>query len=269
MTERPTDLPDYHNPPIDEVLIAVQFQPIEDMTDKHISDFWKLMRGDYPLGERQPRLEGPIESLDPVQQVTIQLPVPGSISGRMWMISEDDDFLIQVQNSRFIQNWRKRQNEYGHFETVRDRFWQAFRSFREYLLTASLSAPAVQQVEVTYFNWVPQLPMAEFLQPAVATVVQLLGETLSPEEQGWSAKYLLVNDSEVIQRLYAQCGPAIRPQTPDIRGSQLALTFRAAREAGLTDEELSRYFDVGRVVVVEAFTRLTTPNAHNLWGRYK
>src|SRR6266851_4858816 len=154
MTERPANLPDYHRPPIDEVVIAVQFPLIEDLTDNHIREFWKVIRDEYPIAERQPRLEGPIESLEPAQQVTIQLPTPGvaQLHARTWMISDADDFLVQVQNTRFIQNWRSRQDEYGHFEQVREKFWANFSKFQEYVRSQNLIMPAVQQIEVTYLN---------------------------------------------------------------------------------------------------------------------
>ncbi|HME67289.1 MAG TPA: hypothetical protein VKG61_20545, partial [Streptosporangiaceae bacterium] len=76
MKQRPDDLPDYHNPPVDEVVIAVQFEPIKGFLENHIQEFWRTVRADYPIAQIQPRLEGPIESLDeaPVGSV-IQIPM--------------------------------------------------------------------------------------------------------------------------------------------------------------------------------------------------
>lgn len=271
MTDRPVHLPDYRHPPIDEVVIAAQFQPIPDLTESHIRDFWKIVRGEYPIAEHQPRLEGPIESSGPPEPFTLQFPSPGIIppSQRTWMISEDDDFLIQVQNSRFIQNWRRRQNTYNHFEEIRDKFWDSFNKFRTFLSSLELPIPVVQQVELNYLNWIPDIPMAEFFLPTAATVVTIDGAIREPEEQSWSARYLLGDSEGTIQRLYVQCLPAVRPLSPGERGSQLGLIFRTARAAGLSDEEIAESMDFGRAIIVETFTQITTPAAHEIWGRYK
>jgi uncharacterized protein (TIGR04255 family) len=270
MTERPSDLPNYRKPPVDEVVIGVQFPAIEGLQDGQIREFWKMVRDAYPILERQPRIEGPIESLRP-QPLLIQFPssVTVQAQGRTWMINDNDDFLIQIQNDRFIQNWRRRQDEYGHFDDTRDRFWTNFSKFREFLNTQGLSQPTLQQVEVTYFDWIPELPMSGFLLPATATVIHISGTDHMPEEQSWSARYLIENTIGAVQRLYVQAAPAVRPLTPEVRGTQLGFIFRVARESGFTDDEIAALVNTGRAIVVEAFTQLTTSSAHQLWERYK
>ena len=99
MTERPPDLPDYLRPPVDEVVISVQFPPISNFYDTHAGLFWQRVRADYPKAETQPRLEGPIESADPGPLVPTSVQIaPGQ--GRVWMISANDDFLIQESYSK-------------------------------------------------------------------------------------------------------------------------------------------------------------------------
>jgi uncharacterized protein (TIGR04255 family) len=269
MTERPSSLPDYRTPPVDEVIISVQFPRIEDFSDSNIREFWKLVRDEYPIGENQPRLEGGIESLEPSQPIVVQLQTAGQPNARMWMINDTDDFLIQVQNTRFIQNWRRRQGDYGHFEEIRAKFWNSFNKLQSFLADKELDQPAVQQVEVTYFNWIPNISMVEFFKPAGPSILDVADSREVPEEQTWTARYLLPNASNMIERLYVQCLPAIRPLTPGVKGSQLALIFRAARESGLTSSEVEAQIDNGRAVIVNAFTELTTSAAHDLWGRYK
>lgn len=271
MADRPAQLPDYREPPIDEVVIAAQFPAIPDLTDSHIREFWKSVRDEYPISEHQPRLEGPIESSGPARPITLEFPAPGTIPPpmRTWMISETDDFLIQVQNTRFIQNWRRRQEQYPHFEEIRDKFWASFTKFRSFLDGQNIASPLVQQIEISYVNWIPALPMVEFLRPASATALTIGEETKYPEEQNWSARYLLGDSEGLIQRLYVQCMPAVRPATPEVRGTQLGFVFRGAKEDGLTDDEMSGLMASGRVVIGKTFTQITTPAAQEMWGRYK
>src|ERR1022692_1672121 len=128
MMERPAGLPRYRDPPIDEVAVSVQFPPIEELSDELIRQYWHILRDDYPLGQPMPRMEGPIESVEPSAptlpiQIQLQISAMTPTQGRLWMISDADDFLVQVQNSRFIQNWRRRGTEYPYFEPINDLFW--------------------------------------------------------------------------------------------------------------------------------------------------
>jgi len=255
MSNRPASLPDYNEPPIDEVVIAVQFPPIADLTESHVRDFWKSIRDEYPISEHQPRIEGAIESSGPAKPFVLEIPTAGVVPPptRTWMISDSDDFLLQVQNTRLIQN----------------KFWASFNKFRTFLISLEIPTPQVQQVEVTYFNWIPQLAMADYLLPAANTVINVAGTPQAPEEQSWSSKYLLQDEQGLIQRLYLQAVPAVRPASPGVRGSQLALIFRAAREDGLTDDEMASLIDSGHIVIVDTFTQITAPNAQQIWGRYQ
>jgi len=271
MTDRPPHLADYREPPVDEVVIAVQFPPISDLTEDLLREFWKTIRDEYPIAEHQPRLEGPIEASGPQQPFTLQLAGTGGIQpqGRLWMISDTDDFLVQAQNTRFIQNWRRRHAPYSHFEEVHDRFWNNFNRFQSFLEDQRIAVPVAQQVEVAYINWIPQVAMVDFLLPAAETVITIDGTKQTPEEQNWNAKYLLRDAEGIIVRLYVQCLPAIRPQSPETRGTQLGLIYRAAREDGLTGTEIADFIASGRVTIVETFTQITTPTMQQRWGRYK
>jgi uncharacterized protein (TIGR04255 family) len=270
MKPRPADLPDYRDPPIDEVVIAVQFLPIEGLLDTHIREFWREIQAEYPVAENQPRLEGPIESVDetPIAP-TIQFPVGMALQGRMWLISETDDFLVQVQNTRFMQNWRRRKTPYQHFDQLHQLFWKNFRTFREYLMSNNLPQPKIQQAEVTYINWLPDSSLTDFFLPARAVRIDILGTEREPQDQSWSARYSLPNNLEMVQRLYIQCQPAIRAQPPHARGAQFALVFRGARASGIEDSEVEDIVDLARVVIVETFTELTTESAQTTWERFK
>src|SRR5262245_53584276 len=100
MTERPKDLPDYRQPPIDEVAIAVQFAAIEGYTNELARNFWREVREDYPFVENQPPLEIPLESATSPEIATIQFQFMAEPPKhmRLWLISENDDFLIQLQD---------------------------------------------------------------------------------------------------------------------------------------------------------------------------
>jgi uncharacterized protein (TIGR04255 family) len=268
MRERPENLPDYHHPPIDEVAISVQFPIIENLVENDLREFWRDVQQQYPLAESQPRLEGPIETEEPVSRPPVlQLSVPSQ--GRLWLVSESDDFLVQVQNTRFIQNWRRRESEYQHFEQIHELFWQNFRKFRSFLDRKGFAQPRVEQVEVTYINWVPRSSITDFFRPASAATVKIAGSEREPQDLNWNARYLIPHERNMVQRLYVQSQPAIRTQPPHELGAQFALVFRAAQGDGLEDDVIEDVVGFARVTIVEAFTELVTQAAQSAWGRFK
>jgi uncharacterized protein (TIGR04255 family) len=266
---RPENLPDYRNPPIDEVAIAVQFASIEDLYDEHTRKFWREMREEYPLLENRPRLEGPIEPDDPHAKFSIDVAAAQPPQGRVWLISASDDLLVQVQNTRFIQNWRHRETKYQHFEYIKNLFWANFSKFRQFLNSENIQQPVIQQVEISYINWIAGFSMRQFLLPAGNSQIAIENSLTWPEEETWNARYLISSTPGTVERLYAQCAPAVRSIPQNERGFQFALVFRSAHPNGISDEEASGIMDSGRAAVVQAFTDLTTPNAQETWDRFK
>jgi uncharacterized protein (TIGR04255 family) len=268
MSARPVDLPDYRKPPVDELALSVQFPPIQGFYDVHTGLYWETIRRNYPRAESHPRLEGSIDSPGPPQIVPVAFQFPfGTGQGRTWLIGEADDYLVQVQNTRFIQNWRHRKDPYPRFEAVRDLFRNNYQGFREVIAREELSPPVVQQVEVTYINWISDLSMTEFLVPAASATIPISSSPREPETQTWTAQYLVSSGEQSVERLYVQCQPALRQAPPEGTGIQFALTYRAAREQGFADEEIVPAMESGRSIIVKAFTDLTTGDAQRVWDR--
>lgn len=62
--------------------------------------------------------------------------------------------MLQVQNGRFIQNWRKQTgaSNYPHYEATRAAFGRDWNRFLGFLKDLGLDAPVVNQCEVSYVN---------------------------------------------------------------------------------------------------------------------
>jgi uncharacterized protein (TIGR04255 family) len=268
MTERPSYLPDYRDPPIDEMVIGVQFPPIPNFQDAHAVIFWQSVRQEYPRIQTQPRIEGPIESREalPAAPQVINFPL-GPTQARTWLISEDDEYLIQIQNTRFIQNWRRRQGPYPHFEKIRDAFDDHFKSFRQLLSSEGLDEPTTQQVEVSYVNWITSLPVSKFLKPGSSAEISIDGFPAEPEDQNWGARYRLDKNADVIERLYVQCQAAIRQIEEQEAGYVFQLVYHAAHPEGISSGDVLNFASKGRDIIVKAFDVLTTDVAHAEWGK--
>lgn len=272
---RPDDLPDYEQPPVDEVVIGVQFPAIQGFSEPHMGLFWQRVRDEFPRVESKPRLEGAPEDLSPDAPaappafvLSLEQSMPG---GRVWLISEPEDFLLQIQNTRFILNWRKRAGDYPHFEALSERFWSLFTEFRRFLAAEPLADAEVEQLEVSYINWIPDMSMSTFFRPAEAAAIRIPGVDQGPEEQLYRARYLATDDNgDRIGRFHVLCQPAVRVDQASApqHGSQLSVSFKAPGEA-LTDDTLRALSEVGRNGIVRAFTELTTSSAHEVWRRIK
>jgi uncharacterized protein (TIGR04255 family) len=270
MALRPPDLPDYEAPPVDEVILGVQYAPILG-SDTVLSSYSASIASDYPNVQYYPRIETPIEQLSnelPFLPVQIQFPfAPQNLTGRTWLVSSDDSLIIQIQNDRFMHNWRRRASEYPRFEFLVQRFWERYEMYRAALAEAGQQRPQPLQLEVSYVNWIVDQTISEFFRPGAAANVQIRGVDRYPEQQQWAGSYLARDESQPLARLTLICGAAMRLVPQPERGTQFQLTFKAPLQPSATDDQIKELALVGRDTIVRAFTDLTTAPSHRRWGR--
>ncbi len=56
MSRRPDHLPDFAEPPLDEVVLGVQFEPVSGYSAVYAKDIWELFRSEFPKVQEQPIL---------------------------------------------------------------------------------------------------------------------------------------------------------------------------------------------------------------------
>ena len=210
-----------------------------------------------------------LENFGPPQPPRVEIafgnkpPVP-----RVWFLSEANTALIQIQNNRFIHNWRKAGSDtaYPRYEQVRDRFREEVLAFREFLDEERLGELSINQCEITYVNhlecgtgeasgdeaeqlfanWSP-LPASAFLS--------------TPEEVLLRWRFRIPNDAG---RLHVMAQPAWGLNGQRIWTMNL---MARGRPIGEGIEGAFRFFDMGRQWIVRGFTDLTTDFMHRHWGR--
>src|SRR5690606_23663769 len=76
---------------------------------------------------------------------------------RVFLVDETGQWLIQIQRDRFLHNWRvSRDGErYPRFPAVRQRFFDQWSRFEEFVAKNSLGAIEINQLEITYLNQIP------------------------------------------------------------------------------------------------------------------
>jgi uncharacterized protein (TIGR04255 family) len=255
---RPPDLPDYERPPIDEVVLGVQFHRMLGFSQAHVGLIWNEIRDRYPRTEDQP----PIVQLAPGQLPMLPITLGGSGLFRVWMISGDDTRVLQVQNDRILHNWRRRgAAKYPRFEQLVKEFTEQFNRFER------LIGPcALEGLEVTYINWLPGQRANEFFLPARTRRWSDPLMHRSPSAFQWSSQHGVgQGNEEDIGTLSIACNSAARPlPPPPTTGTQFTLTFNAPVQSGTAVRKL---METGRDLIVRSFTDLTTKSAQESWGR--
>jgi uncharacterized protein (TIGR04255 family) len=92
-------------PPIIEVMCGVFFPPIGGLDPIVAGGWWHSVKETYPKHSIQPA----------VTEASGIFVSQGTAPLRSWLISGDDEWVIQVQPDRFYVNWRKRSGVYPRF----------------------------------------------------------------------------------------------------------------------------------------------------------
>ena len=270
-------LPDFRRPPVIEVLLSVQFDPIEALQGPHLGLLWQKFRARYPRIEQHapisPRLERFGEALASTPTARIEMvdkpPLP-----RSWFLNEVGTELIQIQEDRFVHNWRKRgeDDEYPRFEHIRDQFSEQLDVFCSFIAQEELGKFVPNQCEVTYVNHIVAGDGWE-KHGELGKVFTVWKEGYSddflsePETAEISVRYVIYNETnEPIGRLYVISKPGFSTtdKKPILR---LELSARGKPEDDSVASVLS-FMELGREHIVRAFASITTKKMHKVWGRY-
>jgi len=266
--------PSFKNPPVIEVVLGVQFEPLQRLEIPHYGLFWSRVRDRFPNAETKSPLNANVESFGAVskQEMSIQL-LAEFPSPRLWFSNESGTELIQVQQDRFIFNWRQRDDSpYPRYENVRERFLELSQQFGEFLSSEGIGKIIPNQCEVTYVNHI--LMGGPFEDPGMLEQVfsPWSGKTSDgflppPEDASFRTSYRLLEDEskEPFGRLHATIEPRVRAVDQE-RLVRLTLTARGLPRPADMDGVLD-FFDLGREYVVRGFASLTTPAMHKEWRR--
>jgi uncharacterized protein (TIGR04255 family) len=273
---RPADLPDFERPPVNEVVLAVQFASLVNLQSLYVGLFWEKIRKQYPKASEQPPLLPNFETFG-VPPMGPRIFPPISIFGppsqpRYWFESEDGVHLLQVQQDRIVHNWRKREieQEYPRYESIRGLFETEVGQFAEFLAAEGLGEIRPNQCEVTYVNSI-ELPGEDNVPRQIGRITPFWGSTpedgigLEFENAGVQARFIIRDAGAPIGRVHVQFAPGIlmSQNRPIIR---LDITVRGRpREESLADA--LRLIDEERILVVRTFAAVTTQEMWNLWGR--
>ena len=254
------NIPSFRTPPVSEVAAGVQFDQLVPFQTRFFGQFWTEVAKDYPTTQDVPPLQGVDQGT-----VTLQIMTVPPLR-RVLLISRDQQFLIQLQDSRFHHNWRRVNDstEYPRFPEVYGKFVTTWGLFSDFLKRQGIPQPRLTRYELTYVNEIEISPktMASDVERFVRMYVSLTNlEFLpSPSSVGSSWQFVL---PEGKGQLHANLSHV---RKPDGRETAI-LALNCFGPAASKNYTMPEWFQTAHEWIVRGFADLTTTEAHEKWGR--
>lgn len=265
-------LPDYDRPPLVEVVFAASVEPLSlpimELSALALEEF-----GDeFPIRQEQPPMRMARESFDnPIPQLgpTLAL-LAGQPPIRLWLQSEDQTRLLQLQKDWLACNWQKGNGPlpYPRYEAIESFFLDTWDRVDRFASTRG-GGLVPTQCELSYINLISPGELWS-RHGEMHKILGLVGEPagyLPEPEDGQVAFRFRMKDGDMdLGRLHVRAVSAFRPadRVPVI---QLTMTARGA-PPGTGREDMRSFFRMAHEWIVEGFAAVTTEAAQDtLWGR--
>ncbi len=153
-----TQLPEYDNPPVAEVVCGIQFNPIEAFKLPHFGLFWKLIEADYPTCQEVAPLMPIVERYGEYEEQPLQIPFTDLPPPRIWFLNGKGTSLLQLQRDRLLHNWKKSRptDAYPRYQVVIGHFKEKLGLYEQFISDHGLGTIAAVQYEMTYVNHIPK-----------------------------------------------------------------------------------------------------------------
>jgi uncharacterized protein (TIGR04255 family) len=189
---------------------------------------------------------------------------------RVWFISSDDNYLIQLQPDRFLLNWREgaKRSPYPRYKTISRRFKALFGKFEKFLKENELGTLALVQAELSYINHLrPDKGWSTFAD---------IGEVFPDLAWRRGGRYLPAPTGISFRSNHKMDGGALQVAIQSARiageGTPLIRFDITARGAATEFESAGvwAWYDQANVWIVDAFVDMTSKRMQqDLWRRVK
>jgi uncharacterized protein (TIGR04255 family) len=271
------DLPEFERPPVAEVVLGIQFDPIVNLGAAHLGTIWGLFRAEFPRTEDRPPIAPVFEQFgDPPgprgMEWNLDLDARPLIP-RCWFTNATGSELLQVQSDRFHHNWRRteQEHEYPRYAKLRARFEQETTQLQALLANDALGELVPNQCEVTYINHITAGEVWKDHSEA-GKVFRLLVDgsrvplSAQPEHVRFDTAFPMRDDAGQFRgRLHVSVASGFLREPRDPMFA-MTLTARGAPLGGGLAGALE-FLDLGHRWIVRGFAELTTEAMHAVWGK--
>lgn len=259
-------LPDFRSPPLNEVVLGVQFSVPGGYKQILAHEVWSLFREQFPLVEERKALPPLFETFGSTETRGLQLSfMEGPLHDRYWFISQDKQHLLQFQNDRFHHNWRQVDGEgkYPRFKYMLSNFSEETKVLFDYFGNLAKEPVQITQAELTYINHI-YYPVQRMKNPFRFLKFVNFNRPV-PDDFNSTYRWVLRDSSgEPIGRLICEAKTAYNKK----RGGLLILqlTARGAPKKPTISSALE-FLKLGHEVIVTSFAELTSDSADRIWQR--
>ncbi len=254
-------LPSYRNPPVNEVVCGMRFEPSSKLRITHIGFLWNKFRADYPIVKHAP----PITSAkgEILIDTAIGMPLP-----RVWFINNSDDQLIQFQIDRFYFNWRRRQSDYPRYTHVIKNFKSVLNTIETFFSEFDLGDLKPMEYELSYINHIPNGQGWNTIDDLPRVFSDFFWNRTkknflpNPVKVAWQTEFLL---PEQKGHLTVSLKQAIRTEDK-VPLLVLELKARGISES-MSKDSIQEWFNTAHEWIVQGFTDMTKPKIQKIWER--
>ncbi len=276
MRDSEKSLPNYAHPPLVEVAMSVEFEQPQGFSLPQLGLFWSQLKTDFP---RVQAVQPIPSSAKDFEEEGVWLPPQLHLEFsdhpvcRLQMISEDDQWMCQLQPDRFVINWRKRSSDYPRYGATLDRFAQIWSTFESLLQSEKFDAPKPRLWELTYVNRIPQGKLWQTVNDFPSVLPGLWGGPFTSIGQlklnGLRSQWVWDQQSPRA-RLFVETLPAqaITPSPNDVLLLKLTARGPIKNESGAGSLEIIQTrLNTGHELIVMMFDAVVSTNAKRDWGR--
>jgi uncharacterized protein (TIGR04255 family) len=277
VVSRPADLPDFANPPLNEVVLGVQFDPPAGYQPIRAGEVWNLFSAEFPQVQELPPLPPNFETFGPqvslfglggasgLSPIVGFGPMVGAMHNRFWFVSESGEQLIQFQNDRLLHNWRKvagRDNYYPRYDSISSRFFYELNELQSFMSGLRPQELRIRQCEIAYINHIK--PMQDIPLRA-SEWLRFVSFSDEPDDFAFSFRRTITSDDgQPRGRLMCDSSTAVEPTGQHF--ISMTLTARGAPEQPSLASALE-FLNRGRDIICRTFADITTDSAHRAWER--
>lgn len=266
------ELVSFDDPPVQEVVFSVQFpEPIIDLDA--VARIGGEIREDYPhrqMHQALPRMADPTQLAGPPEiKLRLGVPLP-----RVWFLSGDGRFVVQIQEDRVTLNWRKTPgSDYPRYPSIRERFVRVLQRVVEGTGAAQETNIGFDFCELAYVNeltWgdpdssthppgeeglttLQAMPSPDFLPP--------------PDDSRWAGSWAIRSDPSSEKE-----GTLVVVAEPSIRGADNRHVYLLTMTGSMPGEGVGisgalQRIDAAHEWIVRGFEDLTTERLHDQWRK--
>lgn len=270
------DLPKYDSPPVVETVLGIQFEPLISYRSAHAGWYWKnYLDEKWGSIKEVPFLQDQFELFGDKKKwgSGIGFSVETIPASRHQIIRTDNTRMLQIQNSRFIYNWKltdgnkKKKGLYPSYEKIEPEFHQLFDSFKKFSIDSGNEELNINQWEVTYVNYIEKGQLWETVAdwPDILPWLSFPATDVMQQKPDGVNTELLLMIGENYGRLHVT---AQRVRIGSDKGPE-AISLKLTARGPINDELGIDYrtgFKIGHASIVQSFHSMISKEARVFWG---